>query len=141
MPMDFFERQDLARANSRKIILLFLLALPCVIAAVYLVSVAVYGVCWAFFAFWRSVFAEIHSSAAGTSFFISFWQPTLLLWISAATLLIIFTGTLYKMKQLAPGGRVVASMLGAERLDLETKRLDELRLLHVVEEMSVASGT
>ena len=55
MAMDFFERQELARANSRKIVLLFLLALPCVIAAVYVVSVAVYAVGFTFFAFWRSV--------------------------------------------------------------------------------------
>jgi Zn-dependent protease with chaperone function len=141
MAMDFFERQDLARTSSRRIILLFLLALPCVIAAVYCVSVSVYAVCWAFFAFWRSVFSEIQSSSAGTNFFVSFWQPRLLLWVGAATLLVVFGGALYKIKQLAPGGQVVALRLGGERLDPQTKKLDELRLLHVVEEMSVASGT
>src|SRR6266540_5502054 len=139
--MDFFERQELARANSRKIVLLFLLALPCVVAAVYLVSVGVYAVSWAFLAFWRSVFSEIHSTAGGTAFFISFWQPALFLWVAAATLLIVAAGSLYKVKQLAPGGHVVALSLGGERLNSESKRLDELRLLHVVEEMSVASGT
>ena len=141
MPIDFFERQELARANSRKIVLLLLLALPCVVAAVYLVSVGVYAVSWAFLAFWRSVFSEIHSTAGGTAFFISFWQPALFLWVAAATLLIVAAGSLYKVKQLAPGGHVVALSLGGERLNSESKRLDELRLLHVVEEMSVASGT
>src|SRR5438067_10435858 len=34
-----------------------------------------------------------------------------------------------------------AALTGGERLNPETKKLDELRLLHVVEEMSVASGT
>src|SRR5207249_1401884 len=47
----FFERQELARAEGRKIVLLFLVALPCVISAVYVVSVGVYAVAWAFFAF------------------------------------------------------------------------------------------
>jgi len=36
---------------------------------------------------------------------------------------------------------VVAAFLGGEPLNPETKKPDELRLLHVVEEMSVASGT
>ena len=127
--MDFFERQDLARASSRKIVLLFLLALPCVIAAVYVVSVGVYAVVWGFFAFWRSVLAEIDPSQHGSvGFFLSLWQPQLFLWVGAATLLVIACGSLYKTRQLAPGGRVVARLLGGERLEPATKKLDELRL-------------
>jgi len=141
MPMDFFERQELARATGRKIVLLFLVALPCVIAAVYVVSVAVYAVAWAFFAFWRSVYVEIQPSAAGTAYFISIWQPQMLLWVAAGTLLVVGGGSLHKVRQLAPGGRVVAFLLGGERLNSDTKKLDALRLLHVVEEMSIASGT
>src|SRR5947208_3016529 len=141
MAMDFFERQEMARVNSRKIVLLFLLALPCVITAVYVVSVAVYALGWAFLAFWRSVFVEIHSTSAETAYFISLWQPTLFWWVAGATLAVVFGGSLYKLKRLAPGGHVVALLLGGELLNLESKKLDELRLLHVVEEMSVASGT
>ncbi len=141
MPMDFFERQELARATGRRIVLLFLVALPCVIAAVYVVSVGVYAVAWAFFAFWRSVFVEIQPPAAGTACFISIWQPKLFLWVAAGTLLVVGGGSLQKIRQLAPGGRVVALLLGGERLNPDTKKLDALRLLHVVEEMSIASGT
>ena len=142
MAMDFFDRQEQARARSKKIVLLFLLALPCVIAAVYAVSVAIYAATYAFLTFWRSVFAEAHLARGGEmTFFISFWQPTLLVWISGATLLVIACGSLLKIRQLAPGGRVVAKLLGGERLDPKTKKLDEQRLLHVVEEMSIASGT
>src|SRR3989441_12643586 len=141
MPMDFFERQELARATGRKIVLLFLLALPCVIAAVYVVSVGVYAVSWAFFAFWRSVFVEIYSAASGTAYWIPVWQPKLFLWVAAGTLLVVVSGSLHKIRQLAPGGQVVALLLGGERLNSETKKLDALRLLHVVEEMSIASGT
>ncbi len=139
--MDFFERQELARATGRKIVLLFLVALPCVIAAVYIVSVGVYAVAWAFLAFWRSVFVEIHSAAAGTAYFVPLWQPHLFLWVAAGTLLVVVSGTLHKIRQLAPGGHVVALLLGGERLHSETQKLDSLRLLHVVEEMSIASGT
>src|SRR5580765_2448062 len=117
MPMDFFERQDLARATGRKIVLLFLVALPCVIAAVYVVSVGVYSVAWAFIAFWRSVFVEIQPASAGTAYFISFWQPKLFLWVATGTLLVVGGGSLHKIRQLAPGGRVVALLLGGERLN------------------------
>src|SRR5438132_334126 len=101
MPMDFFERQEMARSNSRKVVLLFLLALPCVVAAVYVVSMGVYEVAWAFFAFWRSVFVEMHSKSADTTYFVSLWQPKLFLSVAAATLLVVITGSLYKLKQLA----------------------------------------
>src|SRR5256885_11177080 len=104
--MDFFERQELARAEGRKIVLLFLLALPCVVAAVYVVSVGVYAVAWAFFAFWRSVLAEIHPAASGADgFFISLWQPAVFLWVAAATLLVVVTGGLFQMRQHRPGGQ------------------------------------
>ena len=109
---------------------------------VYIVSVGIYAVSWAFIAFWRSVFAELQPPQPGSSaYFISLWQPTLFLWVAGGTLAVVFGGSLYKLKQLAPGGQVVALLLGGERLNPETKKLDELRLLHVVEEMSAASGT
>src|SRR6266446_980578 len=128
MPMDFFERQELARTHSRKIVLLFLVTLPCVIGMVYIVSVGVYAVSWAFIAFWRSVFAQLQPPQPGSSaYFISLWQPGLLLWVAVATLVSVACGSLYKIRQLAPGGRVVALLLGGERLNPETKKLDELR--------------
>src|SRR5207247_11438820 len=103
--------------------------------------VALSGGGWAVFASGRSVFVELLSSSGGPAYFISLWQPTLFLWVAGGTLAVVFGGRLYKLKQLAPGGQVVALLLGGERLNPETKKLDELRLLHVVEEMSVASGT
>jgi len=142
MPMDFFERQEQARASSGKLVLLFLIALPCVIVAVYAMSVLVYFVAWAFIAFWASVFAESQiGGAGGADYFISLWQPTLLLWVALITIIVIVAGSFLKIRQLAPGGRVVATLLGGKRLDPATKDLNELRLLHVVEEMAVASGT
>src|SRR2546427_10302107 len=132
MSPDFFERQELARANGRKIVLLFLVALPCVVGAVYVVSVGFYAVAWAFLAFWRSVFVEIHSATAGTPYFVPVWQPKLFLWVAAGTLLVVACGSLHKIRQLAPGGHVVAVLLGGERLNSDTKKPDALRLLHVV---------
>lgn len=142
MPMDFFERQEQASASSRQLALLFLIALPCIIAAVYVMSVLVCFVGWAFIAFWASVLAESKiGGAGGVDYFISLWQPTLLLWVSLITIVVIVTGSFLKIRQLAPGGGVVATLLGGKRLDPAPKDLNELRLLNVVEEMAVASGT
>ena len=42
--MDFFEQQDLARRNSRKLVLLFILAILGVVVSVYLLmAVAIFG--------------------------------------------------------------------------------------------------
>src|ERR1051326_7164094 len=142
MPMDFFERQDLARANSRRMGLLFLLALPFVVVAVYCVSLGVYGVSWGFLAFWRSVFQDSYPwPADAPAFFRALWQPGLFIGVTAGTLGIGALGSLYKTRQLAPGGRVVATLLGGEALHAYTRPLEELRLLPVVEEMAVSSGT
>jgi Zn-dependent protease with chaperone function len=54
---------------------------------------------------------------------------------------IVTVGSVLKIRQLRPGGAVVADLLGGKRLDPHPKDLNELKLLHVVEEMSVASGT
>ena len=107
--MDFFERQELARTEARKIVLLFLVALPCVISAVYVLTVGVYAIAWAFFAFWRSVFVEIHSAAAGSDYFIPVWQLKLFLWVAVGTLLVVVSGSLHKIRQLVPGGQVVGA--------------------------------
>jgi len=141
MAMDFFERQEQARSNSRRMVLLFFAAVSCVIASVYIVSVGVWEVGWTFFAFWRSVFAEIHSSSSGTVYLLPIWQPRLFFWVAIIIVGVVAGGGIYKLQQLAAGGRVVALLLGGERLDAKTRKLDELRLLHVVEEMAVASGT
>lgn len=142
MAMDFFERQDLARANSRRMALLFLLALPFVVLAVYCVSLGVYGVSWGFLAFWRSVFHDNYPwPTTASELFRTLWQPGLFLGVTAGTAGVVIIGSLYKARQLAPGGRVVATLLGGEPLNPDTRRLEEMRLLHVVEEMAVASGT
>src|SRR5437667_8584077 len=132
--MDFFERQELARANGRKIVLLFLVALPCVISAVYVVSVAVYASAWVFFAFWRSVFVEIHSATAGTAYFIPVWQPKLFLWVAAGTLLVDVSGSLHKIGQLTAAGQVLAVLLGVDRVKTANKKLDARQVWHGTEE-------
>lgn len=72
-------------------------------------------------------------------------DPTLLtlpLIASGLALLLIFGGTLYKVLELrAGGGTLVAERLGGSRIFPNSQDPVERRLLNVVEEMALASGT
>jgi len=53
----------------------------------------------------------------------------------------IGAGTWWETARLASGGEAVAQMIGARRVDSSTRDLAERRLVNVVEEMALASGT
>lgn len=140
--MDFFDRQAQALANSRKLIPLFLLSLPCVILAVYLAAWAFYAAGRAVVVFWWGAAAEDHGDASEVpSAFISLWQPALFAWISGVTLAIVASGSAWMIARLSRGGgRWVAEELGGRRVDPATTDAAQRRLLNVVEEMAIASG-
>ncbi len=125
MAMDFFEHQAQARKNTGRLVVLFALAVICIIAMVY-VAVAV-GV------------AAIHSRGGG-GVELSLWNPLLLLVVGAAVLLVVGCSSAIKLSELSGGGRVIAESLGGRLLDTGTTDLQERQLLNVVEEMSIASG-
>lgn len=135
--MDFFEEQDLARRRTFRLALLFGLAVVGVSAAVYALGLGVY--------YW------VGTDAAGVSYMAgryddlgprawSLWNPTVFMVTVGSTLVLIALGSLYKTAQLRSGGAAVARALGGRRVDPDSTRLDERRLLNVVEEMSIASG-
>ena len=61
--------------------------------------------------------------------------------MSLGTLALIGGGSLYKIASLAGGGHTVAELLGGRPLSPQTTDPDERKLLNVVEEMAIASGT
>jgi Zn-dependent protease with chaperone function/tellurite resistance protein len=123
--MDFFAHQDLARRTSRRLVFLFALAVVCIVVAIYLaVVLLVFG-------------AQVRAGAGHGGLL----NPRLFFLVAAATLLVIAAGTLFKSWQLSSGGSAVASLLGGRPIDPNTTRTDERRLLNVVEEMAIASGT
>ncbi|MEI8374240.1 MAG: M48 family metallopeptidase [Planctomycetota bacterium] len=126
--MDFFERQDHARRQTVRLIVLFALAVAVIIAAVYVVALLIT----------QGGGGNAHGRHVATS--MNFWDPGLLLAVALSTIAVIAMGSLYKVSELAAGGEVVAQMMGGRLVDPQTTDLAERRLLNVVEEMSLASG-
>ena len=123
--MNFFEHQELARRNSQRLVVLFVLAVIAIVIAVNVAATVLYHL---------------------------FIVPTGLRWGSAqlpngfyftntvVVLGLILGGTWLEMNRLKAGGSAVARMVGAREVDTSTRDLLDRRLLNVVEEMAIASG-
>jgi Zn-dependent protease with chaperone function len=122
--MDFFARQDRARRNTKLLVAYFTVAVILIIAAVYLVTAGL---------FLRGRYEP------GTISWL--WDAKLFWGVTLGMLAIILGGTLYKVSEVSEGGAAVAKMLGGRPLHPNTDDEDERKLLNVVEEMAIASGT
>ncbi len=133
-PKNFFQRQEDARASSLRLIPLFLFALLGVVAAVYLVwSVGMFLVT-GIVRYWRGAAPE------GSTFHFQFWDFDRAIVIALVVLVLFLFNSIRKTRQLREGGRTIARLLRATRVNPGTEEPDKRRLLNVVEEMSVASG-
>ncbi len=121
---DFFDRQDQARRKTRVLVIYFGLAVTLTILAVYLGLAP-------FFLQKRAV----------TNSWTWLWDPVLFASISGATFLVVGAGSLAKLAALRGGGGVVARELGGRPILPHPTHPDERKLLNVVEEMALASGT
>ena len=127
--MNFFEHQQRARRNTRRAILLFILAVLAIVAitdAVILALVAVLMV----------------DPYEPPSMYIDWIRthPDVALWIALACLILIGIASLYRMLTLASGGSAVALLLGGTRVDADTRDPQRRQLLNVVEETAIAAG-
>lgn len=122
--MDFFGRQDWARRRTKWLVLYFVLAVVLIVVAVNAA---------AYFAFRLSGVTQLPLNE---------WLGSAQFgWLSLITVAVIALGSVLKMAQLAGGGKAVADMVGARRVLPETSDPLERRLINVVEEMAIASGT
>jgi Zn-dependent protease with chaperone function len=126
MTMDFFERQDYARRQTVRLLIMFALAVAVIILLIYLVVALSAG------------HASAESSAAGAA--PTLWNPVLFAWVAVGTIVVISVSSLYKISELSAGGEAIALMVGGRAINPQTRDLTERRLLNVVEEMSLASG-
>jgi Zn-dependent protease with chaperone function len=127
--MNFFERQNEARRASRRLVILFGLAVLAVIAAVDFVLFA--------------VMARLTANQPGYDVSITGWMaahPGTVVGTTLAVLAVIALASFYKTMVLGGGGGVVARSLGGVRVSADTTDPLQRRLLNVVEEMAIASG-
>jgi len=125
--MDFFQRQEIARRNTKFLEVYFALAVMGTVLAIYLGAVLLVN-----------LYMGSKTDSDGN---VVLWDPQLFLGVSLVTLFIIFSSSLCKISQLSSGGSVVAKMLGGGPINAHTTDLNEKKLLNVVEEMAIASGT
>ncbi len=135
--MDFFEEQALARKRTARLGALFAIAVAGIVAAVYALSLLIYTVAARDATGLLYLSGEVERVAAVP---LSFWNPTVFAFAFASTGLVVGLGALYKTAQLRDGGAAVALGLGGRKVDPDSTRLEERRLLNVVEEMAIASG-
>lgn len=118
MATDFFQRQAIARRNTKWLVVMFVFAVIAIVGTTFVATAIALGA------------ADGHGR----------FPLEVPLMASAAALGLIIVGSLYKMVQLAGGGTVVAERLGGRRIYPNTIDPVERRLLNVVEEMALASG-
>ena len=158
--MDFFGKQDQAKKNTKRLVLYFSIAVILTMASVYLISAGILLVVQngnleeKFFDTSEDLSSSIDVTIG--KFLYSYAEPLyddlewgdhywiidgeLFLLTTFLTGMIIFIGSSYKTHQVSKGGAYVATLLGGRLLNPETEDLDEKKLLHVVEEMAIASG-
>ncbi len=126
--MDFFTAQDHARSLSRRLVVLYLLAM---LAVVFAVTVVLGGT-------WYWLFVDSRQSG-----YLFRWvadNPGFLGLIAAGCAGLIGVASLTRVLSLRDGGARVARGLGAAEVSADTQDLMRRRLRNVVEEMAIASG-
>jgi Zn-dependent protease with chaperone function len=113
--MNFFEAQHQARIRTRWLVLWFALGVLGTVATLY-------------------------GAAIGITYYVGHVDQSFGFSVAAIGLVVILSGSFFKLVQLGQGGAVVARDMGARPVDPATRDGSERRLLNVVEEMSIASG-
>jgi len=135
--MDFFEEQALAKKRTLQLVLLFTIAVIGIIFAVYVLSMLAYTAVFgdgAGIAYITGDYEGVQNSGY------ALWNRSVFLFAVFSTLLVVGLGSLYKVARLRDGGSAVALGLGGRRVEPNSTKLEERRLLNVVEEMAIASG-
>jgi Zn-dependent protease with chaperone function len=119
--MDFFEAQEQAKRKTGLLIFLFGAAMVAIAVGIYLVVLVAFGL-------------QVEGDPV-------VGHGVLFLGVAFLTWVVIGLASLFRTAQLRKGGSAVATLLGGRQVDMGTPDPDERRLVNVVEEMSIASGT
>lgn len=136
--MDFFERQDKARKNTKFLVVYFIAGVAMLTIVIYLVVAMVFTAAGAHR---RSNYYRYYDSNTQLEAqYHPLWNPKLFFGVAVGTLAVIGIGSAFKTMELAQGGSAVSTMMGGRLINPNTTDLDERKLLNVVEEMALASG-
>ena len=127
MSSNFFAQQDLARRNTRILVVLFTLAVLLLLLLTNIIALVSLGFIDPAF-----LSSSLH------------WQTLpwhLVGWVSIAVLAAVTLAVVFKWQQLRAGGKVVAESLGGIKLLPDSQDPLQRRLLNVVEEMALAANT
>ena len=127
--MNFFEAQRAARAQSKRLLLLFALAVLAIVLAINAIVVLALGL--------NAPTPAVEQGAIG----LARGHAGLLAGVSLITLGVIGLACLIKISTLRQGGAAVARMLGGTPVPQDTTDFSLRRLRNVVEEIAIASGT
>ncbi len=125
--MNFFEAQDSARRSTALLILLFVLAIAfLLVLSNFLIFEFLY-----FIEYDMLTFSQLNLV----------FDANLCIVLCTAILLFIILGSLYKLVQLSSGGSAIAQYLGGVIIPRSSSDPLHKKILNVVEEMAIASGT
>src|SRR5664279_6336433 len=128
--MDFFERQDQARRNTKLLVVYFILGVAMLTLAVYAAALGIL----------TGLTSSRHHRGYEPDTPLVLWNPQIFFGAAIGTLAVIAVGSGFKTLELAQGGSTVATMLGGRLVDPTTADPDERKLRNVVEEMAIAAG-
>jgi len=123
--MNFFAQQERSRAQSRRMLILFVLAVAGIVLAVDVVLMVAFG----------AIGHDKHQKLDMSSM-----QPQVMFWSSLIVLAVVGLATMYKISMLRSGGGAVAQQLGATLVPADTTNFAYRRLRNVIEEIAIASG-
>jgi Zn-dependent protease with chaperone function len=130
--LNFFEQQDIARRNTRMLVLLFIAA---VFGLIVLTNVLLAGFLW--FGQDYNLYSGNRDGLAG---FISYFSWERFGGIGLAVTATVALVVMVKWIQLSTGGKAVAESMGGTRILPQTRDPGERRCLNVVEEMALAAN-
>jgi Zn-dependent protease with chaperone function len=123
--MNFFAQQERSRSHTRRMLILFALAVISIVAAVDIVVMIAFG-----------AFGDSKHALASARHV----PPQALFLSTLAVLGVVAAATAYKISTLRSGGGAVARQFGATLVASDTTNFAYRRLRNVVEEIAIASG-
>lgn len=126
MATNFFERQRLARRDSRRLIVLFGIAVAAIVVAVTAVLLFMLGI------------TDDSPAARAQGLLARHWDKVA--WTAGLTLAAIAGASVFRTVQLREGGAAVARSLGGTEIPASSRDINHQRLRNVVEEVAIASG-